>query len=232
MAARADPELVHRIVERGHERACHGDGHVQVFGHGCCEFEADVRRGPRGHRGVHRQTAGELPGADVRRERDVPWSPQVLVAQGFAYDSRPSDTFVIPERVAITPGPHTLASGRLCESPIASRHAGSRSACRPAVPHTGAPRRRRVWVIRHLIHAATRTSHDRTTDARRAETAHAGSECFRFCAAFDRTTPMATIRSRRLSSLAARPAISFAESMRESRSARLARCAESCRNAP
>jgi peptidoglycan/xylan/chitin deacetylase (PgdA/CDA1 family) len=43
MAARADPELVQRIVERGHERACHGDGHVQVLGQSGCEFEADVR---------------------------------------------------------------------------------------------------------------------------------------------------------------------------------------------
>ncbi|HET7296190.1 MAG TPA: polysaccharide deacetylase family protein, partial [Gemmatimonadales bacterium] len=32
-----------RIVERGHERACHGDGHVLVFGQSCCEYEADVR---------------------------------------------------------------------------------------------------------------------------------------------------------------------------------------------
>jgi peptidoglycan/xylan/chitin deacetylase (PgdA/CDA1 family) len=36
-------ELVQRIVERGHERACHGDGHVLVFGQRCCEFEADAR---------------------------------------------------------------------------------------------------------------------------------------------------------------------------------------------
>ncbi len=43
MAARAHPELVQRIVERGHERAGHGDGHVLVFGQSCCEFEADVR---------------------------------------------------------------------------------------------------------------------------------------------------------------------------------------------
>jgi peptidoglycan/xylan/chitin deacetylase (PgdA/CDA1 family) len=42
MAARADPELVQRIVERGHERACHGDRHVLVFGQSCCEFEAEV----------------------------------------------------------------------------------------------------------------------------------------------------------------------------------------------
>lgn len=58
-------------------------------------------------------------GADVRRERDVPWWPEVLVAQGFAYDSRPSDTLVIPERVAVTPGPRTLARRRLWEFPIA-----------------------------------------------------------------------------------------------------------------
>ncbi len=34
---------VPRIVERRHERACHGDGHVLVFDQSCCEFEADGR---------------------------------------------------------------------------------------------------------------------------------------------------------------------------------------------
>lgn len=81
MTARAHPELVQRIVERGHERAlsrrrpCPGVRSELLRVRGRCS------PGLRGHRAVHRQAAGGLPGADVRRERDVPWWPEVLVAQ-------------------------------------------------------------------------------------------------------------------------------------------------------
>jgi peptidoglycan/xylan/chitin deacetylase (PgdA/CDA1 family) len=69
MTARAHPELVQPIVERAHERACHGDRHVLVFGQSCCVFETDVSPSLRDHRGVHRQAAGGPLGAYLRRER-------------------------------------------------------------------------------------------------------------------------------------------------------------------
>ena len=48
MAARAHPELVQRIVEREHERACHRDGHVLVFDQSfLARIEVVGRAGPR-----------------------------------------------------------------------------------------------------------------------------------------------------------------------------------------
>jgi peptidoglycan/xylan/chitin deacetylase (PgdA/CDA1 family) len=43
MAARAHPELVERVAQRGHEIACHGDAHLPVHTQTPAEFAADLR---------------------------------------------------------------------------------------------------------------------------------------------------------------------------------------------
>src|SRR5438874_1939994 len=43
MAARAHPELLGSIVERGHEIGCHGDAHLPVHTQSPSELAADVR---------------------------------------------------------------------------------------------------------------------------------------------------------------------------------------------
>jgi len=125
MAARTHPELVSQLAGRGHEIACHGDAHLPVFGQTREEFAADVRaacsviedlvgRRPVGYR---------APAFSVNR--DTPWWPEVLVEEGFVYDSSVSDAFVIPDRLELSDrDPHAIARGRLWEFPIAGWRAG------------------------------------------------------------------------------------------------------------
>jgi polysaccharide deacetylase family protein (PEP-CTERM system associated) len=125
MAARAHPELVGRLLERGHEIACHGDGHLPVFTQTREEFAADVRTAADTLEELtgQRPVGYRAPAFSVNR--DTPWWPEVLVDEGFQYDSSASDSFVIPDRVAPeSPAPHTLAGGRIWEFPIAGWRRG------------------------------------------------------------------------------------------------------------
>ena len=125
MAARAHPGLVAALAQHGHEIACHGDAHLPVFSQTREEFAADVRTAVRTIEELtgRRPVGYRAPAFSVNR--DTPWWPEVLADQGFAYDSSASDSFVIPDRVApASPAPHTLASGRIWEFPIAGWRRG------------------------------------------------------------------------------------------------------------
>src|SRR5947209_4963651 len=71
-----------------------------------------------------------------------------------------------------TAGPHTVAGLRLWEFPIASWPAGSRSACRSAIPRTGGSRRRRG--VAHTPFAPPR---ERRTTERPTCVARGNREC-------------------------------------------------------
>jgi polysaccharide deacetylase family protein (PEP-CTERM system associated) len=122
MAARSRPDLIERIAERGHEIGCHGDAHVLVHTQTPHEFAADLRaarstielltgRRPVGYR---------APAFSITR--DTPWAYEVLVDEGFSYDTSQHDSPRIRDRVvadAGAPHPLELRNGTLWEYPIA-----------------------------------------------------------------------------------------------------------------
>lgn len=122
MAARAHPRLVEEVLGRGHEIGCHGDAHVAVHAQTPADFASDLRRA--------RETIGELTGVAplgyrapaFSITRSCPWAYEVLVQEGFAYDSSQHDSPRIRGRsVPTTAGPHQFStpSGGLWEFPVA-----------------------------------------------------------------------------------------------------------------
>ena len=123
MAARAHPDLVEAVVERGHEIGCHGDAHLPVHTQTPAEFAADLKsaratiesltgREPVGYR---------APAFSITRQAS--WAYQVLAEQGFAYDASQHDTPRIRDRaIPASSSPHPLApagNGPLWEFPAA-----------------------------------------------------------------------------------------------------------------
>jgi polysaccharide deacetylase family protein (PEP-CTERM system associated) len=120
MAARAHPELVSRVVERGHEIGSHGDAHLPVHSQTPEEFAADLRaaratiedltgRTPVGYRAPAFSITGSC--AD--------WAHRVLAEEGFVYDASQHDSPALRDRVGSTDtSPHRLGAG-LWEFPIA-----------------------------------------------------------------------------------------------------------------
>jgi len=85
--ARCFPDVVRVMHERGHEVACHGMGHVEIFHQTPAEFRRDV---------IEAKTAlEEIIGAPVVGYRapdfsivhETLWALEVLADLGFAYDS-------------------------------------------------------------------------------------------------------------------------------------------------
>jgi polysaccharide deacetylase family protein (PEP-CTERM system associated) len=123
MAARAHPELVEAVVERGHEIGCHGDAHLPVHSQTPGEFAADLEtaletierltgRAPLGYR---------APAFSITR--DATWAYEVLAERGFEYDASQHDTPWIRDRaVPASSSPHPLklaGDGTLWEFPVA-----------------------------------------------------------------------------------------------------------------
>jgi peptidoglycan/xylan/chitin deacetylase (PgdA/CDA1 family) len=84
MAARAHPELVQAVKQRGHEIACHGDAHLPVYSQTPEEFAADLE--------AARATIERLTGVPPLGYRApafsiTDWAYDVLADQGFAYDA-------------------------------------------------------------------------------------------------------------------------------------------------
>ncbi len=128
MAARAHPELVEAVVERGHEIACHGDAHLPVHSQTPAEFANDLRaaratierltgRTPVGYR---------APAFSITREAD--WAYGVLAREGFAYDASQHDSPAIRDHAVLDSGAPRrmdLEGGRsLWEFPVAVWRAG------------------------------------------------------------------------------------------------------------
>jgi polysaccharide deacetylase family protein (PEP-CTERM system associated) len=119
MAARAHPQLLEPIVQRGHEIGCHGDAHRPVHTQTPDEFAADLRaakatiaaltgRTPIGYR---------APAFSITRASD--WAFDVLAQEGFAYDSSQHDSPAIRDHVVPAErAPHRLEAG-LWEFPVA-----------------------------------------------------------------------------------------------------------------
>jgi polysaccharide deacetylase family protein (PEP-CTERM system associated) len=119
-SAARNPELVRRVAREGHEIAYHGYDHEMVAPGDPERFRRDLRRGRDLLRGI---AGGEVTGFRAPQwslGRAGPWAVDVLVEEGFAYDSSRVPLPIIgrpgfPERV------HTLAhsrgAGRLVEFP-------------------------------------------------------------------------------------------------------------------
>ncbi len=123
MAARAHPDLLHRIVEAGHEIGCHGDAHLPVHTQTPEEFAADLRaaratieqltgRTPTGYR---------APAFSITTASD--WAYGVLAREGFDYDASQHDSPALRDRaLAATAAPHRLevsGANGLWEFPVA-----------------------------------------------------------------------------------------------------------------
>ncbi len=131
MAARSHPELIAAIAERGHEIACHGDGHRPVHAMSPEELRADLRAA----RATIESLSGAVPigyrAPAFSLTQSARWAFEVLAEEGFAYDSSQHDSPRIRGRIrSARPGPHRieLARGRtLWELPPAVwRPAGAR----------------------------------------------------------------------------------------------------------
>jgi polysaccharide deacetylase family protein (PEP-CTERM system associated) len=125
MAARAHPQLVKAVVDRGHEIGCHGDAHMPVHTQTPEEFAADLRAA----KATIEQLTGttpvgyRAPAFSITRAAD--WAFDVLAQEGFAYDSSQHDSPAIRDRtVPATRAPHRLDDSGLWEFPIAVWRAG------------------------------------------------------------------------------------------------------------
>ena len=122
--ARQHPQLVRRVAEAGHEVACHGYDHVQLFRLSPATLLSDLR--------FARATLQDLSGQPVLGfraptwsidARNLHWAPAVIAEAGFSYDSSifPLRTpFYGLHQAPVTPWQHVLEGGRqLVEFPPA-----------------------------------------------------------------------------------------------------------------
>ena len=119
MAARAHPELLEAIVQRGHEIGCHGDAHRPVHTQTRDGFAADLRAAKTTIRELTGRTpvGYRAPAFSITRAAD--WACDVLAQVGFAYDSSQHDSPAIRDHVVPAKrAPHRLDAG-LWEFPVA-----------------------------------------------------------------------------------------------------------------
>ena len=85
--ARAHRSVVRDIARAGHEIACHGDRHAAVWSQSPAEFRADVRQA----KATLEEVAGEAVlgyrAANFSIGRAQGWAYDVLIEEGFRYDS-------------------------------------------------------------------------------------------------------------------------------------------------
>ena len=113
------PALMRRIVEAGHELACHGYGHGRVDRLGPQAFRADVRRA----RAVLEDAAGVRVGGYRAPTFSISaatlWAFAILAEEGFRYSSSVypvrHDLYGMPDAPRF---PHPTAEGRLWEIPM------------------------------------------------------------------------------------------------------------------
>jgi polysaccharide deacetylase family protein (PEP-CTERM system associated) len=123
IAARAHPELVEAVVERGHEIGCHGDQHLPVHQQTPGEFAADLRAA----RETIEQLTGQVPigyrAPAFSITREASWAYEVLAAEGFEYDASQHDSPRIRDRIApAVSAPHSMSlpgGESLWEFPVA-----------------------------------------------------------------------------------------------------------------
>jgi polysaccharide deacetylase family protein (PEP-CTERM system associated) len=85
--AEAHPAVVRRIAAEGHEVACHGDRHEDVYRQSPNEFRADLRRARgRIEQAVSAPVVGyRAPNFSIGRAQG--WAYEILLEEGFRYDS-------------------------------------------------------------------------------------------------------------------------------------------------
>ncbi len=116
------PEVVKEIQAEGHEVACHGHGHLEVFRQSPDEFFDDIRRS----KDILEQITGKpvkgYRAPDFSIVRETLWALDVLAAAGFEYDSS-----IVPARLPrygiagwpVLPVRVQLSSGRtILEAPL------------------------------------------------------------------------------------------------------------------
>lgn len=85
--ARRFPEVVRAIDARGHEVACHGSDHMEIFHQSRPEFTGDVKTA----KSVVEETIGRpvmgCRAPDFSIVQETLWALEVLAELGFAYDS-------------------------------------------------------------------------------------------------------------------------------------------------
>lgn len=81
------PEIVREIQSAGHELACHGYGHMEVFKQTQAEFREDIRRA----KDLLEQATGirviGYRAPDFSIVADTLWALTILAEEGFVYDS-------------------------------------------------------------------------------------------------------------------------------------------------
>jgi polysaccharide deacetylase family protein (PEP-CTERM system associated) len=119
MAARAHPQLVQAVRDRGHEIGCHGDAHLPVHTQTPDEFAADLRAAKATIEELTGQTPAGYRAPAFSISRGADWAFDVLAQEGFAYDSSQHDSPAIRDHVVPAKrAPHRLEAG-LWEFPVA-----------------------------------------------------------------------------------------------------------------
>ncbi len=85
--ADAHPAVVRRIAADGHEVACHGHGHVEIFKQSREEFTEDVRRAKSALEQITGNPVLGYRAPDFSVVRSTLWALEVLAESGFNYDS-------------------------------------------------------------------------------------------------------------------------------------------------
>jgi len=123
--ARRHPAVVQRIAAAAHEVACHGDDHADVSALTPAAFRADIRRA----RARIEDAAGQrvvgyrAPNFSIGPS-EQPWAYQVLVEEGFLYDSSSfpihHDRYGQPDAPRFPHHAWTDGASRLVEFPIST----------------------------------------------------------------------------------------------------------------
>jgi polysaccharide deacetylase family protein (PEP-CTERM system associated) len=87
MAAEQNPALVKRIAAAGHELACHGYAHLQVFRLTRDQFIEDTKRGKRLIEDLTGERVLGYRAAEFSINRDSLWALATLAELGFSFDS-------------------------------------------------------------------------------------------------------------------------------------------------
>ena len=122
--AAVHPALVRRIAEQGHEVGCHSDRHTDVYRQTPTEFRDDVRRAKQCIEDVIGEpiVGYRAPNFSIGREQG--WAFQILLEEGFRYDS--SVFPIVHDRYGVRTAPrfpHEIwraGSSSLIEFPIST----------------------------------------------------------------------------------------------------------------
>lgn len=115
------PELVMEIQRRGHEIACHGYGHELVYRLGAEKFRADIRKAKAILEDITGQPISGYRAPSYSITADSMWALDILVEEGFSYDSSifpiHHDIYGVPDAPRFPHIIHTQ-SGDITEFPL------------------------------------------------------------------------------------------------------------------